>query len=433
MTAIAELDAAILQATITLLVLALCAGLWARTRRAYFGWWAIAWGFYFARLLAIGAFLSTRAPGWLYWHQVFTGWTALALLWTAFVFADVTRWKPWYAVFVLFPPVWSWIAIYRLQHFFLAAGPAVAFLSIATLVTGVTFLRYRKRHPSAGAMVLAATFILWSLHHLDYPLLRARGIWTPWGYYLDILFTLGVGAGILLLVNHELNERLLARTSELEHLSRRMVRQHEEERRRLSLALHDETAQVLAALKMQLGSVAEHVDAPVRDRVHRAVTLVDTSIRGIRNLTNGLRPALLDDLGLLPALRSLVADFEAQNGRRVALVAPQSLPVISEEGEVVVYRALQEGLSNFARHTAEPVVRVTLAATGALLRMEIRDGGPGFDSGRSLAQLEEHGHLGLAGMRERAAAVGGRLDVRSSPGSGVTLTIEVPVEEDHAP
>lgn len=423
---LAELDAAILQATITLLVLLLCAALWIRTRRPYFGWWAVAWGFYLARLMAIGAFLSTRVPVWLYWHQVITGWTALALLWTAVVFVRPASWRPWYALLVLFPPVWSWIAIYELQSFMLAAGPAVVFLSGATFITGITFLRYRRQHPSAGATVLASTFILWALHHLDYPLLRARGVWTPWGYYLDILFTLGVGAGILLLVNHELNERLMIRTSELEHLSRRMVKQHEEERRRLSLALHDETAQVLASLKMQLGSVAERVEEPLRDRVIRAMELVDTSMLGIRNLTHGLRPALLDDLGLLPALRSLIAEFEAHHGRKVDFSAPETLPIVSDEAEVVVYRALQEGLSNFARHTSEPCVKVTLSGRPGWLRMEIADAGPGFDTSR----LDEHGHLGLAGMRERASAVGGNVEIRAAPSKGVRLTIEVPAERD---
>ena len=111
-----ELDAAILQAVITLLVMVLCTGLWLRTRIPYFGWWAVAWGFYLARLMAIGAFLATEAPAWLYWHQVITGWTALALLWTSFVFARATPWRRWYLLLVLFPPFWSWIAIYRLQN-----------------------------------------------------------------------------------------------------------------------------------------------------------------------------------------------------------------------------------------------------------------------------------------------------------------------------
>lgn len=425
-----ELDAAILQAAITLFVLMLCAGLWIRTRRPHFGWWAVAWGLYVARLLAIGAFLVTRVQAWLYWHQVITGWTALALLWAAVVFVRDVPWRPWYALLALFPPVWSWIAIYQLQNFLLAAGPAVAFLSGATLVTGITFLRFDRGHPSAAAKVLAATFMLWALHHLDYPLLRARGVWAPWGYYLDILFTLGVGAGILLLINHELNERLRARTSELEHLSRRMVRQHEEERRRLSLALHDETAQVLASLKMQLGSVAERVEPPLRDRVERAMELVDTSMHGIRGLTSALRPALLDDLGLLPALRSLVNEFETQNGRRVTMTAPETLPVVSEEAEVVIYRALQEGLSNFARHTREDSVSVILSGLTDRVRLEISDSGPGFDASR--AGLEANGRLGLAGMRERALAVGGSFAVRSAPSRGVHIVVEVPVERDGA-
>lgn len=427
-----ELDAAILQAAITLLVLLLCVGLWLGTRRPYFGWFAVAWGAYLLRLAAIGAFLATEQQHWLYWHQVITGWTALALLWSAAVFAGTPGPRRWFIALIAFPPLWSWVAIYRLQNFLLAAGPAVAFLSGATLVTGVMFLRYRRRHPSAGATVLAATFLLWAVHHLDYPILRARGVWTPWGYYLDILFTLGVGAGILLLVNHELNEGLRLRSLELEHLSRRMVRQHEEERRRLSLALHDETAQVLAALRLQLGSVAERVDPPLRERVTRAVDLVDAGIRGIRDLTSGLRPALLDDLGLLPALRSLVAEFQAQHGRRVELTAPPGLPRISEEAEVVLFRALQEGLSNVARHTDEPLVRVSLAAADGRLRLEIADSGPGFDAGTRLDVLEATGHLGLAGMRERAAAVGGELRVQSAPGAGVRLAIDVPVEREPA-
>ncbi len=422
----AELDAAILQATITLLVLLLCAGLWLRTRRAYFGWFAIAWGAYLARLVAIGAYLTTEQPHWLFWHQVITGWTGLALLWTALVFTGNPRWHRWYAWLLAFPLVWSWIAIYRLQNFLLAAGPAVVFLSGATLFTGVVFLRYRRVHPSAGSTVLATTFLLWALHHLDYPVLRARGVWTPWGYYLDILFTLSVGAGILLIINHELNEGLRLRTQQLEHLSRRMVRQHEEERRRLSLALHDETAQVLAALKLQLGSVAERVEPPLRDRVEKALTLVDTSLRGIRGISNGLRPALIDDLGLLPALRSMVAEFESQQGRTVGFSSPSRLPAVTPEAEVALYRALQEGLANVARHTREEHVQVGLTAANGRLRLEIVDQGPGFDAAATLDTLEMEGHLGLAGMRERVAAAGGDVRVVSRRGAGVRLTVELP-------
>ena len=132
MLPLAELDAAILQATITLLVMVLCGGLWVRTRRAYFGWWAVAWGLYLARIGAIVAFLVTQQQPWLFLHQVITGWTALALLWTSAVFAGRSQWRSRYLILAAFPPLWSWVAIYRLQDFLLAAAPAVAFLSVAT-------------------------------------------------------------------------------------------------------------------------------------------------------------------------------------------------------------------------------------------------------------------------------------------------------------
>jgi signal transduction histidine kinase len=422
MLPLAELDAAILQATITLLVMGLCGGLWVRTRRAYFGWWAVAWGLYLARIGAIVAFLVTQHQPWLFLHQVITGWTALALLWTSAVFARRSRWRSWYLIVAAFPPLWSWVAIYQLQNFLLAAAPAVAFLSVATAATGVMFWRHRLMHPSAGATVLATTFLLWAVHHLDYPILRARGVWSPWGYYLDIVFILGVAAGILLLINNELTDTLRARGEALEHLSRRMVRQHEEERRRLSLALHDETAQVLAAIKLQLGSVAEGVEAPLRERIERSMALVDTSLTGIRRLSHGLRPALLDDLGLLPALRSLTAEFADAHGTLIDFDAPDGLPVVSEEGEVALFRALQEGLANVGRHADATRVQVSLEVRGAELALHVKDDGRGVDA----ATLGAPARGGLAGMRERVAAVGGLVTIGAAPGRGTHLQVAIP-------
>ena len=133
------------------------------------------------------------------------------------------------------------------------------FISGATLWTGIVLLRHRRPETAPSSLLLGWTFLVWGLHHLDYPILRAQGAWLPWGYYLDIMFVLAVGAGILLLVNSDLATRLQVRTVELERLGRRMGRQHEEGRRRLSLELHDETAQVFAAVKMQLEIGRAHV------------------------------------------------------------------------------------------------------------------------------------------------------------------------------
>ena len=425
-----ELAAAALQATITALLALLCLGVWRRSREPHFGWWAVAFGLFALRILAIIAFLNTMRREWLFWHQVVTGWTALALLWAAIVFAHRSRWRPWYWILLAFPPLWSYVAVIRLDSFTLAAVPAVLFISGASLWTGVVLLRARTSGTAGTSKFLGWTFLVWGLHHLDYPILRAQGAWLPWGYYLDILFVLAVGAGILLLVNADLASRLQGRTVELERLSRRMVSQHEDERRRLSLSLHDETAQVFAAVKMQLGIVRERVDPTLGALVDRALSLVDDGLRGLRNITNDLRPGLLDDLGLQAALRSLVAEFGERRRMPITFDAPDMLPVLSDDAEVALYRAVQEALSNVARHAAGARVRVTLTTTLARVRLVIEDAGPGFAGEAVLSRAAEGGHLGIAGMRERIAALGGHMEVQSAEGAGVRLEIVIPVGEE---
>jgi signal transduction histidine kinase len=424
-----ELSAAILEAAITLALALLCAAQWRRSRQPYFGWWALAFALFLVRIAVIAVFIASNDRAWLFWHQVITGWTAVALLWAAIVFSHAAAWKNRYWLLVAFPLLWSYVAVIRLENFVLAAVPAVMFLSAATLWTGVVLLRYRRDETRGASTLLGWTFLLWGLHHLDYTFLRARGAWSPWGYYIDILFLLSVGAGILLLVNADLASRLHVRTLELEQLSRRMVRQHEEERRRLSLELHDETAQVFAAVKMQLGVVRERVEPELGERLARALELVDEGMRGIRNVTNDLRPSLLDDLGLVPALRSLVADFSERRGVPTLLDAPEHVPMLSEEAEVALFRALQEALSNVARHAAGAPVRAKLAVEAGAVRLTIADTGPGFAGDHALAKFESEGHLGLAGMRERITALGGEVIVRSSPGAGVTIDIRIPLSE----
>src|SRR5574338_190924 len=131
---------------------------------------------------------------------VLAGATALALFWSALVLSRGVRLRPVHLLALLVPVAWSYVAIYQLNQFLLAALPMVLFLSAASIWTGLVFLDYRRQVGAPGAAVVGTALLLWGLHHLDYPILRAQGAWAPWGYYLDIIFELAVGAGFVIVV-----------------------------------------------------------------------------------------------------------------------------------------------------------------------------------------------------------------------------------------
>jgi signal transduction histidine kinase len=185
---------------------------------------------------------------------------------------------------------------------------------------------------------------------------------------------------------------------------------------------------VFSAVKMELGVLREGIGAPDSARLDRALDLIDTGIRSIRNVTNDLRPSLLDDLGLLPALRSLVAEFGERSGMRVELAAPATLPPLSDAAELALFRALQEALSNVLRHAQAHTVDVGISVGRGGVLLEVRDDGRGLAADATPERLERAGHMGLAGMRERIGALGGTVRLQASPGAGAVLEVLVPAE-----
>jgi signal transduction histidine kinase len=245
---------------------------------------------------------------------------------------------------------------------------------------------------------------------------------------LDDSFLVALGQQVgAALENADLYRRLETRTVELARLSARMVEQHEEERRHLSRELHDETAQVFSAVKMELGVLREAVAPAQAARLDQVLELIDSGIRTIRNVTNDLRPSLLDDLGLLPALRSLVAEFTERTGIRAEFAAPAALPPLSTEAELALFRALQEALSNVLRHAGARAVDIGLSVDEDGLLLEVRDDGRGFPADTAPERLERMGHMGLAGMRERIGALGGTVRLGGEPGAGAVLEVLLPL------
>jgi signal transduction histidine kinase len=166
--------------------------------------------------------------------------------------------------------------------------------------------------------------------------------------------------------------------------------------------------------------------------IHRndsfVVGLVDDGIRGVRRVINDLRPALLDDLGLAAAVRALAEDVEARGGPVVGVAVTSALPALSVEAELAIFRAAQEALANVIRHADARNAQVTLEHADGGVRLTVRDDGIGFPPGADLVSFERDGHLGLVGMRERIAALGGTVRVMST--TGVTVTVTVPEGRD---
>jgi signal transduction histidine kinase len=588
-----ETSLVLFQACVTLGIAGLFLALALTYRKRYFGIWGGAWSVYALRLGIIALFLVTSDRIWLFWHQVATWWTALLLLWAAIVFSRQLPWDRRYYAFFLIPVVWSYVAIYRVENFLLAAIPAVIFLSLVTLGTGVVFVQYWRHAASKGGAVLAAAFLLWGVHHLDYTFLRARGAWVPYGYYLDVLFELAVGGGMLLLVledqqrgvgalamlseelqrslrpadvvtavlertlslrpvvgcalyredaagalvfrggsgvcagwgatalvtaapanpdsapilaaprdgvakvvhswpsggggggagpvaphpyaaflpvfmgeraagtfvivarardpfasmdrgflralgqqigaalqHAELYAALEERSADLRRASASLLRAAETERLRIARELHDETGQVLTAIKLELAELERLVaGSPTGTQAaRRAADLAGRALQSIRATARGLRPAVLDDLGFVPALRTLAEEFAGRTGVAVDLRAAPLARNPGPEVQVALYRVLQEALTNVARHAAATRVEITVDVENGEVVLAVRDDGCGFDPDHATAPGDLR--AGLAGMKERVVGAGGRFSMSSAPGHGARLEARLPLGDN---
>jgi PAS domain S-box-containing protein len=208
---------------------------------------------------------------------------------------------------------------------------------------------------------------------------------------------------------------------------RRLIETQEAEKQRIARELHDEVGQMLTGVGMLLGST-EGMPADAKTRIAEARTVLHDLTARVRGMSLDLRPALLEDFGLVRALRTLLQRYERQTGIRVAfegegLEGRRFRPEI----EITAYRIVQEALTNVARHAQVQEAAVRLSCNDEALRVEIADRGRGFDFA-----AQSTGTVGLAGMFERAAAVGGELMLAPSAGSGTRVVARLPLESPEA-
>ncbi len=211
------------------------------------------------------------------------------------------------------------------------------------------------------------------------------------------------------------------------HASERLLTVQEDERRRIAKELHDGVGQVLTALTLTLdaATTAPRPEVATR-RMQTARRLADTALAETRDLAHRMRPARLEERGLVGALR----DLAGQSGFPVRVVADQPATdprLLSPTATVEVFRIVQEALSNAARHSGAPQAQVTLAQRDGRLTVVVSDDGHGFE----VAGAREPG-IGLAGMEERAGMLGGQLVIASQPGHGTRVTLDLPVPSSAA-
>jgi signal transduction histidine kinase len=222
----------------------------------------------------------------------------------------------------------------------------------------------------------------------------------------------------------ELLEESLAMQEELRLMSHRLLFVQEEERKRVSRELHDVIAQTLAGINIRLAALKVQTADPAKLKRNITATqrLVMKSFQTVSRFARDLRPAVLDDLGLIPALHSFMNEFMKQTGVRARLVAPQSVEFLGTDQKTAFYRIVQEALSNVERHAKATRVQVVIQSADDSFLMEVTDNGGGFSPGLRLADRRKH--LGLVGMRERAEMMGGACRVSSTPGQGTTVRVE---------
>jgi signal transduction histidine kinase len=255
------------------------------------------------------------------------------------------------------------------------------------------------------------------------------------GATLKTVLSVALGAALALAVgcllyifrierqNAERYREILSARQALEQLSARLVEAQETERRAISRELHDQVGQTLNALLVDTANLAKRIDAG--DAISRRYldnirTFADSSVNSIRDIALLLRPSMLDDLGLIPALEWQAREVSRRSGIKVKVAAENVPDPLSDDVRTCIYRVVQEALQNICRHSGAKSAAITVRYDGKSLLLSVEDDGRGFDPERTRG-------LGMLGMEERVRQLGGRFEIRSSPGKGAAIHIILPV------
>jgi len=224
-----------------------------------------------------------------------------------------------------------------------------------------------------------------------------------------------------------INDALREREARIAELSAHLLKVQEEERKRISRELHDETGQALMVIRLYLGMLETAITGrTARGKVKETLEVVDRTIEGIRRIIARLSPLVLQELGLIAAIRKEAKDLARNTGVKARVVMPDSVGRMLPDIEAAIYRVVQEALHNVAKHAKAANVNILVTRESGVVRVLVEDDGIGFSTRSSSSR----GHsFGLAGIKERIAALGGTVRVHSSKGRGTRLEVTVPAGE----
>ena len=230
------------------------------------------------------------------------------------------------------------------------------------------------------------------------------------------------------LTRREAEESLRSAHAQLQTLSRQLMQVQERERKQLAHDLHDEIGQAVTAIKMNLQTMQRVADtSAVQETLNDSLMILDKILQRVRDLSLDLRPSLLDDLGLVPAVRWYV-ERQAQRAGLVAEVEFGNVPQdLESDMAVACFRIVQESITNVLRHAKATTIHVDLRQTDQWLDLCIKDDGIGFSGRERLAQAANRPSLGLLGMQERTQALGGTITIESLPGRGTEVRVRIPL------
>jgi two-component system sensor histidine kinase UhpB len=226
----------------------------------------------------------------------------------------------------------------------------------------------------------------------------------------------------------QLNERNL----ELRALSESAINALEEERRRIAMALHDDTGQALSMLIINLERLEDQVQPSENQLLTKIVStreIAQNTLGGLRKIVYGLRPAILDDLGLIPAIRWYARTNLEEVGIMVEINANGEIEPLPAKLKSTFYRITQEAINNILKHSHAKYVEISLHGEEEYIQLKVKDDGIGFDLTKVREQALQLQHLGLLGIEERAELVGGQALINSSPGRGTLIQVELPFQD----